>query len=456
MGKYDVIIIGAGLSGLAAGIRLSQFGSRVRIFDMQRYAGGMNSYYRRGERAYDVGLHAMTNYSLERSSPLSLMLRQLRIRRDELELVPQRSSRISFLDTDLEFDNDFGTFRDSVARSFPGDQVAFDRFVARIREDDSFNPSLGFESTRAVMREVGLSVELSEMLLCPVMYYGSSWSLDMDFHQYCVLFSSMFLEGLCRPAGGMESLVGVLTKRFLENGGELSLGSAIRSIELSGGRVSGVVDSAGHFHGCDAVLSCAGYPETLDLVHGQHAPEMIGELGFTESLFEISRPARDFGLADSVVFFNSSSAFSYGVPTEGFELSSFVLCVPGNFPGVRESGRGPAIRMTALASPKYWKGLSKGDYELAKAALLRDELDILESMYPGISKAVIYSEAFTPKTIERYTGRLNGAVYGSPIKIKNGLTDVPGLLICGTDQGFLGIVGSMLSGIVVVNRHLMT
>ncbi len=456
MGKVDVIIIGAGLSGLAAGIRLSQFGSRVRIFDKQRYAGGMNSYYRRGDRVYDVGLHAMTNYSLERSSPLSVMLRQLRIRRDELELVPQRHSRVLFVDVDLEFDNDFETFRGSVSRSFPGDLAAFDRFVARIREDDSFNPALGFESTRAVMRDAGLSVELSEMLLCPVMYYGSSWPDDMDFHQYCVLFTSMFLEGLCRPADGMESLIGVLTRRFSENGGELSLGSAVRSIELSDGRVSGVVDSSGGFHGCDVVLSCAGYPETLDLLHRQYARDMVGELGFTESLFELSRPACDFGLADSIVFYNGSSSFSYGVPAEGVELSSYVLCVPGNFPGVRESGGVPSIRMTALASPEYWKGLSGEDYKKAKTTFLRDELNILESKYPGISQAVVSSEAFTPRTIERYTGRLNGAVYGSPVKMKDGVTDIPGLLICGTDQGFLGIVGSMLSGIVVVNRHLMT
>ena len=28
-------------------------------------------------------------------------------------------------------------------------------------------------------------------------------------------------------------------------------------------------------------------------------------------------------------------------------------------------------------------------------------------------------------------------------------------LICGTDQGFLGIVGSMLSGITIANLHLL-
>ena len=38
MEAYDVIIIGAGLSGLAAGIRLSQYGKHVLIVERQHYA----------------------------------------------------------------------------------------------------------------------------------------------------------------------------------------------------------------------------------------------------------------------------------------------------------------------------------------------------------------------------------------------------------------------------------
>jgi hypothetical protein len=32
---------------------------------------------------------------------------------------------------------------------------------------------------------------------------------------------------------------------------------------------------------------------------------------------------------------------------------------------------------------------------------------------------------------------------------------VENLYLCGTDQGFLGIVGSMLSGITIANRYLL-
>jgi phytoene dehydrogenase-like protein len=55
----------------------------------------------------------------------------------------------------------------------------------------------------------------------------------------------------------------------------------------------------------------------------------------------------------------------------------------------------------------------------------------------------------------RYTGHIKGAVYGSTQKVRDGRTAIKNLFICGTDQGFLGIVGAMLSGISMANLHCL-
>ena len=60
-----------------------------------------------------------------------------------------------------------------------------------------------------------------------------------------------------------------------------------------------------------------------------------------------------------------------------------------------------------------------------------------------------------PRTIRHYTGRINGAVYGAPHKRRDGKTRVENLFICGTDQGYVGIVGAMLSGILMANQHVL-
>ena len=107
--KFDVVIIGAGMAGLAAGIRLALAGKQTLILERHNASGGLNSFYSIDGRKYDVGLHAMTNFVPKgtKGTPLTKLLRQLRIPYDALDLCPQNGSRISSPGYDLQFSNDF-------------------------------------------------------------------------------------------------------------------------------------------------------------------------------------------------------------------------------------------------------------------------------------------------------------------------------------------------------------
>jgi len=74
---------------------------------------------------------------------------------------------------------------------------------------------------------------------------------------------------------------------------------------------------------------------------------------------------------------------------------------------------------------------------------------------PDFRSSVIDTDMFTPTTIRRYTGHENGAVYGAPEKRPDGTTHLKNLFVCGTDQGLVGIIGAIISGITVANRHLL-
>ncbi|MGW8288596.1 MAG: hypothetical protein ACWGOD_10190 [Desulfobulbales bacterium] len=80
---------------------------------------------------------------------------------------------------------------------------------------------------------------------------------------------------------------------------------------------------------------------------------------------------------------------------------------------------------------------------------------VITKIIGNCSENIVYEDSFTPVTIERYTSRIQGAVYGSPEKLKDGRTDFDNLFIAGTDQGYLGIVGSLLSGVTMVNQHIL-
>jgi len=46
-------------------------------------------------------------------------------------------------------------------------------------------------------------------------------------------------------------------------------------------------------------------------------------------------------------------------------------------------------------------------------------------------------------------------VYGAPDKKYDGRTHLDNLYVCGTDQGMVGIIGSIVSGITIANKYLL-
>ena len=95
------------------------------------------------------------------------------------------------------------------------------------------------------------------------------------------------------------------------------------------------------------------------------------------------------------------------------------------------------------------------EYQLDKKTVRDHSLDAIEPYIGLFREDIIYADTFTPLTIERYTAKQHGAIYGNPHKIKDGFLGYNNLFLAGTDHGFLGIVGSMLSGVSIVNQHIL-
>ena len=55
---FEYVIIGAGMAGLASGIRLALAGKESIILERHNASGGLNSFYSIDGHKYDVGLHA--------------------------------------------------------------------------------------------------------------------------------------------------------------------------------------------------------------------------------------------------------------------------------------------------------------------------------------------------------------------------------------------------------------
>ena len=455
---YDAVIIGAGMSGLAAGIRLAQYDKRVCILERHSVVGGLNSFYRQKGRNLDVGLHAMTNYAPKgtRTGPLSRLLRHLRLSWDELGLTQQLGSSIAFPGISLDFSNNFALLESQIADKFPSQIDRFRKMIDGLIGYDQLGVGASGGSARAFVREYLTDELLIEMLFCPIFYYGGARERDMELGQFCIMFRSIFLEGFARPYEGVRRILIRLLKKFNALGGELRLNAAVRQIVSEEGRAEKIILTDGSEIHAKQFLSSAGWRETMRLCALETPQEKIsaGRLSFIETISVLDRDPKKLGHKKTIVFFNDSDRFSYEKPDEPVDLRSGVICSPNNFDYDQPLGDG-MIRITALANFDRWAELDDERYRLAKLKWYDRLLASAIRFVPDFRSNVVETDMFTPLTVTRFTGHEGGAIYGAADKKYDGLTPLSNLYVCGTDQGMLGIVGAIVSGITIANRYFL-
>ena len=455
---YDAVIIGAGMSGLAAGIRLAHYDKRVCILERHKMVGGLNSYYRQGDRNFDVGLHAITNYAKKgvKTGPLSRLLRHLRFQWEELALVPQIGSKIAFPGVDLRFTNDFALLESEVAQKFPKQIDGFRRMIGELIDYDQLGLGAGGGSARAFVERHLSDPLLVEMIFCPLLYYGGARENDMEFGQFCIMFRSIFFEGFARPYAGVRLIIQKLLQKFKNLGGELRLRAGVTDIISKDGKVEKLLLEDGTELRAKKFLSSAGWRETMRLCHETNdlVEQPAGQLSFIETISVLKHDPKKLGHSSTIVFFNDSPKFAYEKPDGLVDVRSGVICSPNNFEYDEPLGEG-MIRITALANHDRWAALGETQYRLEKLRWYDKTLASAVRFVPDFRNHVIDTDMFTPLTIRRYTGHDNGAVYGAPDKKYDGRTHLENLYVCGTDQGMVGIVGSIVSGITIANKYLL-
>jgi phytoene dehydrogenase-like protein len=311
-------------------------------------------------------------------------------------------------------------------------------------------------SARAVVAGYVDDPLLVEMLFCPLLFYGSARENDMDFSQFSVMFRAIYLEGFARPLKGVRLILKTLVRKYKALGGELRLRSGVSRLVSRNGSVDKVVLDDGTELAARRVLSSAGWRETMRLCDGPNgeADHPAGQISCLETVSVLDTQPRHFGHDRTIVFFNDSDEFRYEKPEGLVDVRSGVICSPNNFAYEDPPGEG-VVRITALANYGRWAALDEDAYRVAKLAWYDRVAASAVRFMPDFRSRVIDTDVFTPTTIRRFTGHDNGAVYGAPQKHYDGRTPLENLYLCGTDQGMVGVIGSILSGIMIANRYLL-
>jgi len=262
----------------------------------------------------------------------------------------------------------------------------------------------------------------------------------------------------------MRPVVELLVQRLQAAGGEIRLRTRVECLLAENGRIRAARLESGEEIAAAQFYSSAGKVETMRLCSDQPRDTLAaaeGKISVVEVIAILDCPPHAAGCEDTILFFNRAPRFRFCRPESEVGTESGVVCVPSNYshePPLDDR----VVRFSALANYARWRELQtsagasaaeRTRYFDAKKKAAADIFAAVGEFGLAVAKHATWFEVFTPLTIERYTGHVQGALYGTAQKQRRGLTPYVNLFLLGADQGFLGIVGAMLSGITIANLY---
>jgi phytoene dehydrogenase-like protein len=515
---FDAIVIGSGLGGLSTAAYLCASGKRTLVLESHYVAGGNSQVFRRNHKGqeyeFDVGIHYIGECG--RDGAITAVLNGVGLA-ERVVFRPLDSDGYSTLHfPDVSFRVPFGwdRYRARLHETFPKERQALDgvldvmqdvaqagrrmmRGEASIGEIANETPIFlqqGLRPVTELFSEQQLSAEAAAVILGEQGCYAVRPS-DTPVVMAAGL-ADHFLRGAYYPVGGGQVIAGRLIEAIRAYGGEVRTQSPVHRIRIEKGRVLGVVTGKKNQKpkeiDAPVVISNADVKRTFQ--------EMVGEEHLEPATVE---RVRDVKMA--VPLFCIYLGLDIDLVEQGFPNSNHFIWGDYDIEGVYDeldAGRFSSkamcyITAASLKDPEsrhlapqgqtnlqimtlvprdygIWnvdKGPAEGgryhrdpEYRHQKEALMEQLIETSEQVIPGIRDHIVWKEAATPISQERFTRSTGGTSYGiemscsqaGPMRI-GPRTEVEGLFLCGasTPSG-PGISGVLRSGVAAASEVLET
>jgi phytoene dehydrogenase-like protein len=456
--EKSIIIIGAGIAGLAAGCYAQMNGYRTQIFEMHARPGGLcTAWSRRGRNtsasyAFDGCIHHLAG-----CGPNS----QLYPIWEELGAVQGRKMlyREAFAQVEDADGRAFTVYVDPdrleqhVSEFSPGDAVTIKKYADGVRRFTHFEffsvLTAGPRGMIAMLPHVPTLIKWGRIKLedyaqrftNPFLQKAFPW-IQYDFPDVPAMINLAFLAGchnqqLGWPVGGAAAFSQAIADRYVELGGEIHYKSRVEKVLVKDDRAVGVRLVDGTEHHADTVISAAdGHTTIFDMLDGQYTSDKI-------HLFYNSAPESQemnlhvsLGVARDLSHEPHMLTLLLKQPMEimGKKFERLDAEIFGFETQLAPRGK-TAIKVLLKASYDYWKVLrvDRARYEEEKQQVAETVIDRLAQRFPGLKAQIEVVDVATPLTIERYTGNYHGfQAWGlpgaSPLAMMKGLSKtLPGL-----------------------------
>src|SRR6201991_2442526 len=287
-GRSDhVVVVGAGLAGLAAALHLAGRGREVTVIERGSHPGGGAGGLTAGGYGFDTGPTVLPMPGLL-AEPLAAVGEELT---DRLDLVPlDPAYRAAFADgSSLDVHTDADAMTDAVAAfAGPGEAAGYRRLRAWLtelyqREFSQFiaanfdsplslvTPSLARLAGLGAFRrlEPAIARFIGDERLRRVFSFQSLYAGESPGHAlavYAVIAYMDTVAGVYFPRGGMRAVPDALAAAAASAGVKFHYGQSVTALERSGDRVTAVRPSGGLRVPCDAAVLATELPTTYTLL----------------------------------------------------------------------------------------------------------------------------------------------------------------------------------------------
>ncbi len=494
MEKFDVVIIGSGLGGLATAVFLGKEGYRVCLLEKNKQVGGCLQTYARDKVVFDSGVHYIGGLSPGQNT--YQIFKYLGIL-DKLKLQKMDENafdRIIFDGDDNEYPQAQGheNFIQQLLKYFPEEEQGLRAYCAKIREVCSKFPLynlregdfysekadiLGID-TKAFIESVTSNKRLQEVLAGNISLYAGLPDKS-PFYVHALVINS-YIESSWKCVDGGSQIAKYLVEEIRKYNGEIIRHVEINRIVETAGKIAFVESKDGRkFYG-DIFISNIHPARTLDILESDLIKKAyksrIKSLENTISTFTLNivlKPETFPYFKYNLYYHDRDSVWTGTEYTDENWPPEWAMFLQ---PSSRSEQW--AEGMTILAYMKIddvreWeqtfntvsgsddRGPSYEAFKKAKAELLIDKLEL---KFPDIRSCIKSYYTATPLTYRDYIGNEDGALYGIVRDYKNPLktfisprTKVPNLFLTGQNLNLHGILGVSVSAMIttmsVVNRN---
>jgi len=442
-----VIIVGAGMAGMATGCYAQMSGIETRIFEKHVLPGGCCTAWSRGGYIFDYCIEWLNGTAPGNNA--NRVWRELgaldgkTVRNFELfnKVVDERGREVNFY-------NDPDRLERELIAVSPQDAPLIKAFCADFRRFTklALHPFLkpppleSWKEKLATLRQVLPAFALfwrtgaaqmgpyADRFADPLLRRGFRNMFFQDPGNFAVLpflynLAEAYNDNVGFPQGGSLGLSRSVEERYLGLGGHIAYRSRVDRVLVEDGRAVGVRLKNGECHYADHVVSACDGLFTLDtLLDGRYSNPRLDKL-FKEVL---PRPGERYpGVVSAFVGFDGdvpageshSTTYLLGADDAaklpGGDQGSLVVQLRSRYSdGFAPPGKS-VIHVTYFSDYDYWKRLRNSDrrqYWAKKREVAEFVREFLERKYPGIGARIELVDVGTPATTERYTGNHKGAI----------------------------------------------